>query len=60
MECVMIIGCNERFDPEMAKWIWNFNKQNRKHYYELLDALQEKQVYILRSRREVTKFLREI
>lgn len=56
----MVEGCNEWFDPEMAKWIWNFNKQNRRHYYALLQGLEGKQVYILKSRRAVKKFLREI
>jgi len=53
----MAEGCNEWFDPEMAKWIWNFNKQNRKRYLDLLAQLEGKQVYILRSRRAVKKYL---
>ena len=55
----MAEGCAEWFDPEMAAWIWKFNKQNRKRYYELLNALEDKQVYILRSRRAVNKFLEQ-
>ena len=55
----MAEGCAEWFDPEMAMWIWKFNKQNRKRYYELLNALEDKQVYILRSRRAVNKFLKQ-
>jgi len=55
----MAEGCAEWFDPEMAAWIWKFNKQNRKRYYELLNALEDKQVYILRSRRVVNKFLEQ-
>ena len=50
-------GCAEWFDPEMAAWIWNFNKNNRDHYYELLRTLEGKQVHIFRSRRQVKKFL---
>ncbi len=53
----MAEGCNEWFDPDMVKWIWNFNKNNRKRYLELLSNLDGKQVYILRSRRQVEKFL---
>ena len=53
----MAEGCAEWFDPEMAMWIWNFNKNNRKRYLELLNHLDGKQVYILRSRRAVNKFL---
>ena len=53
----MAEGCCEWFDPEMAKWIWNFNKQNRKRYLELLKNADGKQVYIFRNRRAVKKFL---
>ena len=56
----MAQGCAEWFDPEMAAWIWKFNKQNRKRYYELLNALEDKQVYILKSRREVNRFLKNV
>ena len=52
-------GCPERFDPEFMKWIWDFNKNKRKHYYELLNAQKDKQVYILKSRRAVNKFLEQ-
>ena len=53
----MAEGCAEWFDPEMARWIWRFNRDNRKRYYELLDGLEGKQVYILKNRREVKCFL---
>ena len=56
----MAEGCNEWFDPEMARWIWNFNKQNRKRYYELLSSLEGKQMYILKSRRQVNRFLNSL
>ena len=53
----MAEGCAEWFDPEMAMWIWNFNKNNRKRYYELLQNLDGRQVHILKNRREVKRFL---
>lgn len=56
----MTQGCNEWFDPEMARWIWNFNKNNRKRYYELLNGLEGKQVYILKKRRAVNAFLENL
>lgn len=56
----MAEGCAEWFDPEMAGWIWNFNKNNRKRYYELLQNQQGKRVYILKSRREVKRFLQNL
>ena len=53
----MTEGCNEWFDPEFVKWIWNFNKNNRARYYELLNGAKDKHVYILKSRRQAQKFL---
>ena len=52
--------CNEWFDLEFAKWIWNFNKQNRNRYIKLLNESNGKSVYILRNRRQVRKFLTQI
>ena len=56
----MAEGCNEWFDPEMAKWIWKFNKQNRPRYLQMLSQLEGKRVYILRSRSAVKKFLESL
>ena len=53
----MAPGCSEWFDPEFIKWIWNFNKNYRKHYYEMLSAQKEKTVYIFRNRRQLNRFL---
>ena len=48
----MAPGCAEWFDPEMAQWIWNFNKNNRNRYYDLLSRCENVKVIILRSRKE--------
>ena len=56
----MAEGCNEWFDPEMVRWLWRFNRDNRKRYYELLGGLEGKRVCILKSRREVKRFLDEL
>ena len=53
----MTEGCTEWIDPEFVKWIWNFNKNNRARYYELLRSAEGKQVVVLRSRRQAQKFL---
>ena len=50
-------GCPERFDLDFLKWVWNFNRNKRQRYLSMLSALEDKQVYILRSRREVKAFL---
>ena len=56
----MAEGCAEWFDPEMAGWIWNFNRENRRRYYELLNSLEGKRVYILKNRRAVRRFLESV
>ena len=56
----MAPGCKEWFDPEFAKWLWNFNKQNRARYLKLLAEQTDKKVYILRNRRQVRKYLSSI
>ena len=53
-------GCAEWFDPEMAKWIWNFNKTNREHYYKILNEAEGVQTIVLKNRRAVKKFLTQI
>lgn len=54
----MAPGCAEWFDPEMALWIWNFNKQNRKRYHELLQAQTGKGIHIFKNRRQLKAFLK--
>lgn len=56
----MAPGCNEWIDPEMAGWIWNFNRKNRQRYYQLLSNLEGKSVHILKNRREVDAFLKSL
>ena len=56
----MTPGCNEWFDPDMAKWIWEFNKTKRPRYYKLLTGTEGKRIVILKSRRQVRKFLEGI
>ena len=53
-------GCPERVDWEFLVWIWNFNKTKRKKYYDLLSAQTGKEIYILKNRREVKRFLGQI
>lgn len=50
-------GCPERFDWDFLKWVWNFNKRNRIRYHQALSQAENAQVYILKNRREVRRFL---
>ena len=53
-------GCPERIDGEFLKWVWNFNRNKRDAYYQMLNELEGKQVIILKNRRQVRKFLKEL
>ncbi len=52
-------GCDESLDKEFISYVWNFNKLHRKKYYEKLQNFDKKYI-ILRSRREVKKFLKAL
>ena len=56
----MAQGCSEWFDPEMFRWIWKFNKQNRKRYYRLLSEVEEVDIIILKNRRQVERYLQNL
>lgn len=50
-------NCPERFDLSFLKWVWNFNKEYRNKYLNMLDKLENKEIYILKSRREIKELL---
>ncbi|GGA86895.1 DNA topology modulation protein [Ornithinibacillus halotolerans] len=51
-------GCNERFDLQFLKWIWNYPKNKRPETLEKLKEIsKDKQVYILRSSKQIQKFI---
>ena len=51
-------GCNERFNLSFYKWIWNYNKNVRQRYLNLLNSLKnEKEIIIFKNYSEVNKFL---
>ncbi len=50
-------GCPERFDWEFLKWVWNFNKEKRKKFYEILASHPEQNIHIFRNRRQTKRFL---
>ena len=56
----MAEGCTEWFDPEFARWIWNFNKSNRENYYRLLNESQGIETIVLKNRRMVNRFLESL
>ena len=56
----MAPGCAEWFDPEMAGWIWSFNKNNRSRYREMLSACPDVNVLVFKNRRQVAKYLKSL
>ena len=56
----MAQGCNEWFDPEMAGWIWRFNKTYRDTYYRLLNEAEGVDTIVLKNRRQIRRFLEQL
>ena len=56
----MAPGCAEWFDPEMAAWIWSYNKNNRENNYRLLNEAQGVETIVLKNRRRVKQFLKQL
>lgn len=53
-------GCPERIDWEFLKWVWDFNRNKRAKYYELLGQRKDTRVIILKNRRQVKRFIDQI
>ena len=54
-------NCVERLDRnkmELYHHVWNFNKEHRAHYYELLKEHEDVQIVIFNNRRQVRNFLK--
>ena len=52
--------CPERFDLEFLKWVWNFNQNKRESYYRLLNETEGVNTIVLKNRRMVKRFLKEL
>ena len=53
-------GCPERFDMEFLQWVWNFNKNKREKNYRLLNESEGVETIVLKNRRAVKRFLKQI
>ena len=57
----MAPGCPERLTWEFARWVWDYPRRRRPGILARLDALAgAKRVVVLRSTREVERFLRDV
>ncbi|SHH89766.1 AAA family ATPase [Clostridium intestinale] len=55
--------CPEKFNMkkfEFLKSVWNFNKNNRKRYYDMLQSANDVKIIILKSRRQVRELLQQL
>ena len=53
-------GCPERFDLEFLQWVWNYNKRNRQRNYQLLEQATHAEKIVLKNRRMVKQFLKNL
>ncbi|WP_078394461.1 DNA topology modulation protein [Shouchella patagoniensis] len=57
----MAVGCEERFDLDFFKWIWNYPKTKRPAILKRLKQLStDKKIIVLKSPKEVQQFIVEI
>ena len=56
----MAPGCVERYEQEFAEFIWNFRKNNQDKYYRLLNEAEGIETVVLKNRRMVRRFLRQL
>jgi len=57
----MADGCDEKFDWQFLKWVWNFPEKSRPKIEERLQKHQDSiTVFRLKSRKEVDRFLSRI
>ena len=53
-------GCLEKVDREFLTWVWEYNGKHREKFYEAFAMMPRGKVIILKNRREVKKFLKQI
>ena len=52
--------CPEKFDFKFLKAVWNFNKNNRNRYYDMLDGADNVKIVILKNRKQVREFMEKL
>ena len=53
----MAEGCRESLNFEFVSWVWNYPRRSRPKIIKLLQEHSDKQIFRLRSRSDVKKFL---
>ena len=54
----MTEGCNERFDLEFIRWVWNYPNVTRNRVLTAMQEFPDKTLIRLRSSSEVSEYLR--
>lgn len=53
-------GCNEKFDFEFMKYIWEFSKKSGKRNKDRIEGNRNKQIIIFKNRRESNRYINNI
>lgn len=53
-------GCEEKFDFEFMKYIWNFPEASGKRNIEKLMAVKGKKIIVFKNRGEVNRYIKQI
>ncbi|MBN2795630.1 MAG: DNA topology modulation protein [Clostridia bacterium] len=56
----MSADCEEKIDLEFVKWVWHFNKTQRPEVLKKLEFYSEKNIMILKTKKEVSRFMASI
>jgi adenylate kinase family enzyme len=55
-----IEGCREKIDLEFFKWVWNYNGTHVPGIMEKLHNIKDKEIYILRNRKQLKMLLEDL
>lgn len=53
-------GCNEKFDFEFMKYIWEFPKKSGERNKDRIEGNRNKQIIIFKNRRESNRYINNI
>ena len=53
-------GCPERLDLNFLRWVWNYNRDKRQRNYRLLNEAAHAEKIVLKNRRMVKQFLKNL
>jgi len=52
--------CPEKFDFKFLKSVWNFNKNNRKRYYAMLNNTDNIKIVIFKNHKKIREFIKRL